>query len=74
MEVEFTYHKIRHIKCLEWLLTMVSDSVVPTITTVEFQYISFPSERNLTPIKAVNLILCMFLKMQLGGLPSWSSA
>lgn len=58
-------------------LTMASDSVVRTITTVEFQRISFPSKRNLTPIKAVTLILSMFLKVELGG-PSlvvqWLSA
>ena len=48
-------------------LTMASDSVVPTITTVEFQRSSFPSKRNLTPIKAVTLILSVFLKMGLGG-------
>lgn len=46
---------------------MASDSVVPTITTVEFQRSSFPSKRNLTPIKAVTLILSVFLKMGLGG-------
>ena len=58
-------------------LTVASDSAVPTVTTVEFQRISFPSERNLTPIKAVSLILCMFLKMEPGGLPSsnlWAAA